>query len=33
VVALSSHDDGTTWEEVIGELTEAVRSAVSALPQ
>ncbi|MFC0430450.1 serine hydrolase [Kutzneria buriramensis] len=33
VVALSSHDDSTTWEQVIGELTEAVRSVVSTLRQ
>ena len=31
VAALSSHDRPTTWEQVTGELTEAVRVALDAL--
>lgn len=31
VVALSSHDASTTWDDVTGELTAAVRSALASL--
>ncbi|WP_211769209.1 hypothetical protein [Kutzneria sp. CA-103260] len=31
VVALSSHDASTTWDEVTGELTKAVQAAVTGL--